>query len=61
MSVEEQIYNRWINHLFEIEAMIEIGWSPGLDDLTPDEWKGLMVIKQERNRAVMKRIKEGRK
>lgn len=42
----------WAAHLLQLSSMVEAGCRFLIDDLTPEEWKGLIIISQEKNLAI---------
>jgi len=48
----------WIGHILWLDRLKECGCRFLLDDLTLDEWRGLEVLNDERNKYERKKLKE---
>ena len=46
----DQALLAWIGHIAYLAGLCDTGWSPGLDDLRPEEWDGLRMWRAAQDR-----------
>jgi len=57
---EDPLLVEWANHLMWLWNLHELGCVFRMDDLTPEEWRGLMVLRQEMDRKQEEELKRQR-